>query len=468
MVTYNDLLTAINENRLKDFVRDTINKHKTSEEYQMALCADEYNRRLNRTIIMYQKLLYKVTGEAVPDNFSANYKLRSNFFNRFVTQLNQYLLGNGVTWTNEKTGEMLGNDFDNQLEDAGEKALVHSVSFGFWNLNKLQIFSLLEFVPLYDEEDGSLKAGIRFWQIADNKPLRATLYELDGYTDYKWDKDNPEGIELNPKRAYIVKLKGTDADGMEIYDYQNYPTFPIVPFWGNKYKQSEFVGMRENIDCYDLIKSGFANTVDEASMVYWTINNANGMDDIDLAKFVEHMKTVKASIIDDNGATAESHTLDVPYASREALLDRLRADMYEDFMALDTKNIANGAVTATQIDASYEPLNSKADKYEYCVINFINGILALAGIDDKPTFTRSKIVNRTEEVQTVLQAGEYLGEDYTTKKILTIFGDADMVEDVLKEKDLADMQRMGNIADGNEDTGDDMDGQGTESTGETN
>lgn len=458
MVTYQDLQDAISQNTLKDFVKNTISKHKSSDEYQTALCADEYNRRLNRTIIEYQKLLYTVTGQAVPDNYTANFKLRSNFFNRLVTQLNQYLLGNGVTWNDENTSDKLGKDFDNQLQDAGEKALVHRVSFGFWNLDHLEVFSYLEFVPLYDEEDGSLKAGIRFWQIDPKKPLRATLYELDGYTDYIWRKDAPDGEIVNEKRAYKLKTVTTEADGTQIYDYENYPTFPIVPFWGNKYKQSEFVGMRENIDCYDLIKSGFANTVDDASMIYWTIQNAGGMDDIDLAKFVEHMKTVKASVIEDNGASAEAHTLDVPYASREALLDRLRADIYEDFMALDTKNIASGAVTATQIDASYEPLNSKADKYEYCVTQFIDGILALAGIDDSPTYTRSKIVNRTEEIQTIIQAGEYLDADYVTEKIMTILGDADMVEDVLKAKDLADMQRMGNIAD-EERPSDAMDGQ---------
>ena len=458
MVTYNDLLTAKSQNQLKEFIKGTIEKHKITPEYRMAQCADEYNRHLNRTILEYQKLLYKVTGEAVPDNYTANFKLRSNFFNRLITQLNQYLLGNGCTWKDESTSAKLGEDFDDMLEDAGEKALVHSVSFGFWNLDHLEVFSLLEFCPLYDEEDGSLKAGIRFWQLSPNKPLRATLYEIEGYTDFKWDKDTPEGEELNPIKGYIAKIKGTDADGMQIYDYENYPTFPIVPFWGNKYKQSEFVGMRENIDCYDLIKSGFANTVDDASMIYWTINNAGGMDDIDLAKFVEHMKKLKASAVEDDKATAEAHTMDVPYASREALLQRLRGDIYEDFMALDTKNIANGAVTATQIDASYEPLNSKADKYEYCVLKFIRGVLAVAGIEgEKPTFTRSKIVNRTEEIQTIVQAGEYLSEDYVTEKIMTILGDADMVEAVLKEKDLSDMQRMGNIAD--EELGDGLDGQ---------
>ena len=458
MLTYQDYQTALSQNTVKEFIKSAINKHKSSNEYQMALCADEYNRRLNRTIIQYQKLLYKVTGEAVPDNYTANFKLRSNFFNRLITQLNQYLLGNGVTWGKEDTEAKLGKDFDNQLEDAGEKALVHSVAFGFWNLDHVEVFSFLEFVPLYDEEDGALKAGIRFWQIDPKKPLRATLYELDGYTDYIWNTDKPDGEIVHDKRAYILKTKSTEADGTVIYDFANYPTFPIVPFWGNKYKQSEFVGMRENIDCYDLIKSGFANTVDDASMIYWTIQNAGGMDDIDLAKFVEHMKTLKASVVDQNGASAEAHTLDVPYASREALLNRLRADIYEDFMALDTKNIADGAVTATQIEASYEPLNGKADKYEYCVIQFIDGILALAGIDDNPTFTRSKIINRTEEIQTIIQAGEYLTEDYVAEKILTILGDADRVEELLKGKDLADMQRMGNIAD-DERPDNEMDGQ---------
>ena len=453
MVTYQDLLKAKEQGQLKEFIRSAITKHKSSPEYQTALCADEYNKHLNRTIIEYQKLLYKVTGEAVPDNYTANFKLRSNFFNRLITQLNQYVLGNGVTWNDEKTSEKLGEDFDNELEDAGEKALVHAVSFGFWNLDHLEVFSFLEFVPFYDEEDGSLKAGVRFWQLDPAKPLRATLYEIEGYTDYLWNNETPDGEEIHPIRGYIAKLKGTEADGMQIYDYENYPTFPIVPFFGNKYKQSEFIGMRENIDCYDLIKSGFANTVDDASMIYWTINNAGGMDDIDLAKFIEHMKKLKASVVDDNGASAEAHTMDVPYASREALLTRIRADIYEDFMGLDTKNIANGAVTATQIDASYEPLNSKADKYEYCVLKFLKGILKVAGIEgENATFTRSKIVNRTEEIQTIVQAGEYLEEDYVTEKIMNILGDADMVDEVLKAKDLADMQRMGNIADGNEDS----------------
>lgn len=430
MVTYQDL-EKLNDDEVMDFVKTTINKHKSSAEYKEAEVAEEYNRKRNKTIMDFQKLLYTVSGEAVLDNWSANFKLRSNFFNRFVTQENQYLLGNGVQWDNEDTSEKLGEDFDTQLQDAGEKALVHGVSFGFWNMDHMDVFSFLEFAPLFDEETGALKAGIRFWQIDKDKPLRATLYELDGYTDYIW-RPGEEGQILNNKRSYNLTMKGTDVDGMEIVDGENYKTFPIVPLYGNKQKQSEFVGMRENIDCYDLIKSGFANTVDEASYLYWIVNNAGGMDDIDLAKFVERVKTTHAASVEGN-VRAESHMQDAPYASREALLGRLRSDLYEDAQALDVREIAAGATTATQIRAAYEPLNSKTDKYEFCIITFIGNILDLAGIEDKPTFTRSAIVNTNEEMSMLLQSAQYLEPTYVTEKILNLLGDGDRAEEMIKQ-----------------------------------
>ena len=277
--------------------------------------------------------------------------------------------------------------------------------------------------------------------VSADKPLRATLYEPDGYTDYIWTKG--QGSVLHEKRSYVLKTRTTAADGTEIYDFENYPGFPIVPLWGNKHKQSELIGLREQIDCYDLIKSGFANDVDDASQIYWVIQNAGGMDDVDLAKFVKQMKTVRAAVVEDDGAKAEAHTTEVPYASRETLLNRLRSDLYEDAMALDTKNIANGATTATQIKAAYEPLNSKTDQFEYCVHEFLDRILAIAGVaDEKATFTRSMMINQTEEIQGVMQAATNLPEDYVTRKLLTIFGDGDLADELIGQMHTEEVDRF--------------------------
>lgn len=415
-----------------EFTRKVIYNHKNSEDYERAVVAQDYDSKHNTTITNYRKLLYTISGQAVEDNYSANYKICSSFFNRFVTQETQYLLGNGVSWNDDSTADKLGKDFDTRLQQLGHYALVDKVSFGFWNYDHLEVFRLTEFAPLYDEEDGALKAGVRFWQIDPVKPLRATLYEMDGYTNYIWRSGEP--VEIEQKRPYKLILRVTEADGVEIFGGENYPGFPIVPLWGNQQHQSELEGIQEGIDAYDLIKSGFANDLDDASQIYWIIQNAGGMDDIDLVKFVQRIKTVKAAVVDEDGARAESHTMDVPYASREALLDRLRSDLYDDFMALDTKNIANGATTATQIRAAYEPLNNKVDMFEYCVIDFLQGILDLAGIEDSPSFTRSMIVNVEENINVILSAAQHLSDEYVTKKVLDLLGDPDKFEEVFGQR----------------------------------
>lgn len=420
MKTYQDLLEVVNDGvKLKEFIIAAINDHKSSERYKWAKEGEAYGRQENTTITRYRKMLYTISGKVVPDNFSAQHKLPSNFYSRFNIQENQYLLGNGVNFENDETKAKLGTKkkaFDTQIQKAGKIALNQGEAFGFFNLDHIDVFEYLEFVPLYDEEDGSLKAGIRFWQIDERKPLRATLYELDGCTEYI-KRNDADLVELKAKRPYILKTHTSEADGTEIYGGQNYSGFPIVPLWGNQDHAIRIKAWQPKIDCYDLIESGFANDVDDASLIYWTIQNAGGMDDIDLAKFIQHMKTVKAAVMSDEGAKAEAHTIDVPVEARKTYLEMLEKDLIKDAMALDTDAIANGNTVATAIKASYEPLNAKTDDYEYCVIEFIQSILELAGIDDNPTFKRSAIINQAEETNMILAAAQYLDQETILKKL---------------------------------------------------
>lgn len=445
MYTYQDLLkVGEDDTRRINFVASVIAVHKGSELYETAKIADQYDKKRNVTILEYQKTVRDVTGTEIPDTWSPNYKTTRNFFNYFITQENQYLLGNGVSWENDATGEKLGDDFDTQLQEAGHKALVGGVSFGYFNLDHLEVFGLLEFAPLYDEENGSLRAGVRFWQIDSTKPLRATLYEEDGVTEFAWGLDGEDyenGMIYRPKRPYKLNLRTTEVDGTEIYDGENYPSFPIIPFWGNKQHQSELIGLREQIDAYDLIKNGYLNDLDNAQL-FWVVKGAGGMDDFDLVQFLERLRKLK--IVDaEDGQDVSPVPVNIPYDARERLLDRLERDLFRDAMALDIYTMRSGSVTATEIRAAYEPLNTKVDGYEYCVIQFIQGILAVIGLDDNPTFTRSSLVNVQEDIQSLVSAAEYLDGEYMTEKILTILGDGDKIEDVLKRKEEQQQLAMG-------------------------
>lgn len=440
MKTYQDFLEVAekSDRERMEFVLSAINNHKDSDLYKQAVIAKEYDAHRNVTIANFQKLLYTLNGKVIPDNYSPNYKLRSNFFANFVTQETQYLLGNGVTLKKEENKAKLGAGFDTRLQEAAHDALVGGVSYGFWNLDHLEVFDVTEFVPLLDEENGTLRSGIRFWQVCTSKPLRATLFEPDGFTQYI-RRSGEEMMILEPKRGYVAVEATSEIDGTELLAYQNYPGFPIIPMYGNRAKQSELVGQREAIDCYDLIKSGFANTVDDASVIYWTISNAGGMDEIDMARFKESMRRIGVGLVDDDGAKAEAHTITIPVEAREALLSRISDDLYRDFQMLDVTKLQGGQKTATEISAAYQPMDNKVDQFEYCVIDFLQALFKIVGIEDEPSFTRSKVTNQLEQTQMVLLAANYLDDETILNKLPWLTQEE--AAEILRRKAAEDIER---------------------------
>ena len=189
--------------QLAKFLLTAISDHQSSEMYQTAEQAVLYDKRRNPTIEKFQKVLYTLSGRAVPDHFRANFKLKSNFLNRFVTHENQYLLGNGVTLENNDDKLKLGKNFDTRLQEAGHSALVQGVSFGFWNMDHLEVFQLKEFVPLWDEETGQhygeIQKGSTFYQIwmEDKDSIETKLavmskYDIGGVAAWKLGYETPD------------------------------------------------------------------------------------------------------------------------------------------------------------------------------------------------------------------------------------------------------------------------------------
>ena len=421
MKTYQDLSKiAQNEGERKKFVFDVIEDHKNSEAYKTASIAEKYYAKKNVTIMAFQKMLYNMHGQEVPDMWSANYKLRTHFFRRFVIQQVQYILSNGVSFQNKDTKKKLGKTFDTRMQLAAKKAMVDKVSFLFWNLDHVEVFCFADtptdpgFAPLYDADTGKLRAGVRYWQPSE-KVNRATLYEEDGYTEYK--KENDEITIVAEKRSFKKTTISSKADGVSGELNENYSAFPIVPVYANDLHESELEGHRESIDCYDYIKSGLANDIDDTSGFYWVLKNSGGMDDIDLAKFRERMHTVKVATMDDDTASAEAHTLDVPTEARERMLAILERDLYKDFQIVNVEALSASAKTATEIRAAYQPMDDKCGDFEFFLIEAIQNILALAGIDDEPSFTWNRIANQTEETNMIMTAAPILGDELTLKKL---------------------------------------------------
>ena len=455
MLTYQDFVGAGDANR-EGFVLEAIERHKSGRAYRTARVADAYDRQENTTVNAYVQKVFDITGSRLVDFTASNNKIASNFFHRLNTQRTMYSLGQGVSFidADEAGGEdatkgRLGRHFDHDLRTLAYYALIHGVCFGFWNLDRMFVFPLTEFCPLWDEFDGTLRAGIRFWRIDRSRPMQVVLYEADGYTRYRSRRDangvTSERLEaVEGKRPYIEKTSYTPADGIEqVIGGENYSALPVVPMWGSRLHQSTLVGMRQAIDSYDLIRSGFANDLTDCAQIYWLVSNAGGMSDKDLQKFLDRLKINHVALVDsDDGGNAQAYTQEVPYAAREKYLQMIRDGIYEDFGALDVHTVAAGA-TNDHIDAAYQPMDEEASDFEYQISEFVQQLLALMGIDDAPVFKRTRISNQKEQVDMVMSEAQYIDHETILRKLPNI--SPGEVPAIMRRLEDEDRDRMGGL-----------------------
>lgn len=456
MLTFQDFLKAKAEGEdLSGFVMSAIQEHRYADDFQIAKDADLYDRQRNVTINEYVKKMFTMGGLPVEDYTATNNKIASNFFHRLNTQRCTYSLGNGIYFANDKNGELkkkLGANFDQNVFDAGYKALIHKVSFVFWNADKTFVFPYTEFKPLWDEFDGTMKAGIRFWQIEDSKPMVAVLYEIDGYTKFqtvrKERKEDNQTVyydeleQYEEKKPYRFTVRSNDAGDVEVIGAAGYSALPIIPFWGSKLHQSTLVGMRQAIDSFDLIRSGFANDLTDCAEIYWMVSNYGGMTQEDLNRFRDRMKL--HHIVEAPGdGDVKAYTQDIPFQARQAYLQDIRAGIYEDFGGLDVHQVSADS-TNDHLEAAYQPLDENADDFEYQCIEFIQQLLVVAGLEqDTPIFKRNRISNVREQVDIVLAESEYLDEETVLNKLPNVTPDE--VKEILKRKAREDMSRFGTI-----------------------
>ena len=445
MLTFQDFEKERDKAR---FIRKLIAQHEAGELFVTARDADEYDKQRNTTIKNFVQKIFTATGNPIENIVASNNKRASNLFRRLNVQRCTYSLGNGVTFKDKRSKAALGEEtFDTMLKSAAYKALIHGVSFLFLNVDHVHVFPVTEFAPLYDEYTGALRAGVRYWRIDANKPLIATLYEEDGFTEYIAEKGD-KYVEKDKKRAYKLEVSAAPADSEPtITGEDNYSgRLPIVPLWGSELKQSTLVGLKNGIDNYDLISNGWCNDLSDCAQVYWLIENYGGMTEADKANFrarllYEHVAGVDTT----DGGKITPYTQEIPYAAREAYLNMLRGDIYADFGALDVTNISASAKTATEINAAYQPMDETADDFEYQIIGCVQKLLALVDIDDTPQFKRNRIANQAEQVEMVMAEAQYLDDETVLKLLPNIT--PEMVGEILKRRDanvmtgLSDMEK---------------------------
>lgn len=438
--------------------RRIVQSYRGSEFFADALAANRYFDGENPTLD--EKYLVKIQTRNVKDadGVEIQYaeqknvigcRISSSFLRRFVCQENQFLLGNGVTLESAEQKKRLGLGFDQIMQQLGERALLHGVSYGYWNLDHIEampaaVDALSGTVALLDEQTGAIGAVIQFWQLSDNRPLYMRVFEQGGVTLYA-DMKGQTG-EVEPKRPYKLLVR-RDALGETVTGGENYAALPIIPLYANDEKKSELTAsIRTKINAYDRIFSDYGDNLDRANDVYWVLNNFGGNTDQAL-QVIQEIQELKIAMSVSDGTTnssAEPRTIEVPYAARQTALDLLEKALYADFMALSMGEITGGSLTNVAIQAAMTNLNLKCDRYEWQCFRFVQQVLALIGVEtEEIRFQRLTLTNKQETVQDIYIMRSDIDRETALK--LNPYISQDDIPRILEALDAEDVSGMHNM-----------------------
>ena len=285
-----------------------------------------------------------------------------------------------------------------------------------------------ECIPIYDNETQSYLVGfIHFYTIQD---LTGDKPEDRIYVEY-WDekeviyyvetKVNEEVVFLEdvsrPRHGCHWYREIYDDALNEIKDIEKHSwhKVPFVEIENNEEKMTDLEPIKPLIDAYDLINSGFVNTVEDLKEIVWLIN---GYGAENLLTLIENLKVNGVARTNDTNGKIDAKLLSIPYEARQALLKGLKELIYEFGRAVDTSNkdLIGQAPSGVSLEFLYTDLDMKADDAIgglttaiYEILWYVLEDLKTQGkipqeineFDFKIEFNKSRIFNEAEKVSTL-------------------------------------------------------------------
>ncbi len=366
---------------------------------------DQDNKAIMARTKRYWKSDGKGGGSIVEDPYVSNYKITSGFMSLLVDQKVNFSINSGMT------GEINGKQFDDiigvgwrdelseTLEDASKKAF--SVWQFYMDGSEVKYKAIpAEQVTLVRNGDKVLQRVIRQYRTTDESFKEIDVVEL-------WDSETVTRYHYKSSKDWV--FVGTESHLVDVTTFGNVEEDRIGKGWGrppfavlynNPQMRTDLQPIKADIDIYDVVKSDWANNLEDFQAMWWVVKNYGGAD---LKEFQEDLKQKHAIKVGDDGEV-DMKTLDIPYEAKLEFIKLAKADIFRDGMGVNMSEI-NGAVTATEIRAMFYNLSMKATKTERMVNRFLQDALFFYGYVDttdfEVTYNRDMIVDELSIIESI-------------------------------------------------------------------
>lgn len=349
---------------------------------------------------------------------SAENKISHNWFNLLVNQKVGYIFAYPPTINvydevlNEKINDILGDRFTKILKDLCIEASCFGKSYlHIWIEGKFKFINIpaTQIIPIYsDNLKHNLKNIIRVYEIIENSK-NITIYEF-------WDENNMYLFRKDTKIVPFMKFNNSNCFN------HNLGFLPFIEFSNNNTKTGDLNNVKDLIDVYDKVFSGFVNDIDDIQQVILVLTNYGGED---LQTFLSDLKRYKAIDLQSDETDTKSGistmSIDIPITARCEVLKMTRKQIFVSGCGVDPENNNFGTASGVALKHLYGLLELKAglleSEFRAGISQFIRCILKYLGADN---LCKIEQIYHRDYIQNDLETAEilYKIKDFTSIETL--------------------------------------------------
>ena len=397
----------------KSLIRKYMDGH--ADFVAKASVAERYFKKQND--ILY----YERESEDNPLRNSDN-RIPSNFYQLQVNQKAAYAFTKPPTFnagddtTNQYIQTTLGDAFAKKCKTLCIQAANSTIGWLHYWVDKdgrfrYAVIDSRQVIPVWTRDlERELVAVIRTYQeIDENDGKNYIIYEIwtsQEAQSYRRPVDSEDflGFELWPQYPMIDIDSGIAH--MESTYRHDFGEVPFIFFNNNSVGESDLNLIKELVDAYDKVYSGFLNDLDDIQELIFVLTNYSGEAE-DTASLLKEMRTKKVITVESDGADDRSGVstlaIDIPVEAREKMLALTRKAIFEQGMAIDPdpQNFGNSSGVALKYLYSLLELKTGLMETEFRISfnRLIRAILRRFGIHADnivQTWTRTSVNNDAE------------------------------------------------------------------------
>lgn len=351
---------------------------------------------------------------------TADNRIPSNFYKLEVNQKAAYAFTTppqfdvGDDSSNDVIKQALGDAFAKKCKTLCVQAANCSIGWlHYWRDEKKQfkysVVDAKQVIPVFTKNlEKELKAVLRVYEDIDETD-GATYIVYEYWTDTQSESFRrriDQGLEeLQYYEQYLILDVDTGShEETNMYNH-DFGEVPFIFFNNNDEQQNDLADIKELIDSYDKVYSGFINDLEDIQEIIFILTNYSGEDD----SAASVLKQMKKKVIHlesegpDDRSGIETLAIEIPVEARKEILNVTRKAIFEQGMGIDPDPQNFGNSSGVALSYLYSLLELKTGmmqtEFEISFNRLIRAILRFHGKSAgniKQTWKRSSVSNNAE------------------------------------------------------------------------